>query len=181
MKLYEKIVYSLLHRRSRQAGESASSEGCSLREDTATAAIESSGLGLYSYNVTSNELVMNKAMFKMLGVQPYKKALKFSLEALNVHSADRAAFEGSLHTAIATSQTWLHEFRVELESTEVSHIRISAEVHRSHKATVLTGAAIDITLLVQSIDAAKEVAGLKIRHADDQKHQQNMNSMIRTI
>jgi signal transduction histidine kinase/FixJ family two-component response regulator len=138
-----------------------------------------SGLGLYSYNVKNDSLTMNKAMFMMLNMQPTKHPIPCS--SLNMHPEDRAQFEVSLNRAIESGQSWLHEFRVVNRHNTVSTIRISAEIHRSRGCVSLDGGAMDITVLVNSMEAAKEMSSLKIRHLDDMKHQTDMNSMIRTI
>lgn len=178
MRLYEKMLSSVFPRKIKE--NKSNSDLFSFCEENTNSAVGVSGMGLWTYDVSMDQLNMNKPMLMMLGIKPRHNTSAMSLtpESLNVHQDDITAFRSSLACSIATRSAWETTFRVQ-HKDRTAHINICANVSTKDDGSVtMSGGAFDITRIIEAAEAARE---MELRHEEDVLHQNDMNSMIRTI
>jgi hypothetical protein len=177
----------------------------SLKEEDTKVVASAAGIGLFTYTVQQDELVMNETMFKLLALAPSAAHVSMLKAAdLNVHPDDAASFTASLATVLAKAECahtgqslvpWELDFRVRSNSNSVSssggsptntkadnnkvkHLRLFAEVAGHPTRTVITGGVTDVTNLMQSMLASQEMAALKLRYDKDKKYHEDMSGLV---
>lgn len=153
--------------------------------DQLTKAAEVAELGIWSWDVRSNEMIFNDRMFEIYEVSPKLREFKLSYEfwRSRVHPDDLEETEERLQGAIAGTHTYSPIFRIINPSGGIRYIQAAAGVERDRHghALLVTGINRDITLQYQAEETLR-----KAKQSADEASQAksaflaNMSHEIRT-
>lgn len=153
--------------------------------DQLTKAAEVAELGIWSWDVRSNEMIFNDRMFEIYEVSPKLREFKLSYEfwRSRVHPDDLEEAEERLQGAIAGTHTYSPIFRIINPSGGIRYIQAAAGVERDRHghALLVTGINRDITLQYQAEETLR-----KAKQSADEASQAksaflaNMSHEIRT-
>ena len=153
--------------------------------DQLTKAAEVAELGIWSWDIRSNEMIFNERMFEIYEVSAKLREFKLSYEfwRSRVHPDDLHETEERLQGAIAGTHTYSPIFRIINPSGGVRYIQAAAGVERDRHghALLVTGINRDITLQYQAEETLR-----KAKQSADEASQAksaflaNMSHEIRT-
>lgn len=153
--------------------------------DQLTKAAEVAELGIWSWDIRSNEMIFNERMFEIYEVSPKLREFTLSYEfwQSRVHPDDLAETEERLQGAIAGTHTYSPIFRIINPSGGIRYIQAAAGVERDRHGhpSLVTGINRDITLQYQAEETLR-----KAKQSADEASQAksaflaNMSHEIRT-
>lgn len=153
--------------------------------DQLTKAAEVAELGIWSWDVRSNEMIFNERMFEIYEVSPKlrEQQLSYDFWRSRVHPDDLEETEERLQGAIAGTHTYSPIFRIINPSGGVRYIQAAGGVERDRQghALLVTGINRDITLQYQAEETLR-----KAKQSADEASQAksaflaNMSHEIRT-
>jgi PAS domain S-box-containing protein len=91
-------------------------------------AADSGQVGIWEYNIQTNELIWDDTMFTLYGARREDFSGAYDAWSTRLHPEDRAATEGALQDAIAGIREYQPEFRVIWPDGEVHYIKGHARV-----------------------------------------------------
>ena len=153
--------------------------------DQLTKAAEVAELGIWSWNLDTNEFKANARMFDIYGVPDHTRDAPQSTEywLSLVHPDDRHEVTHRMNAAIEGRQSYSHIFRVQCSDGEIRYIQAAGSVERdsSNHAILMTGINRDITLQYRAEEALRQAK----QAADDANQAKsaflaNMSHEIRT-
>lgn len=153
--------------------------------DQLTKAAEVAELGIWSWDIRSNEMIFNERMFEIYEISPKLREFKLSYEfwRSRVHPDDLEEAEARLQGAIAGTHTYSPIFRIINPSGGVRYIQAAGGVERDRHGhpLLMTGINRDITLQYQAEETLR-----KAKQSADEASQAksaflaNMSHEIRT-
>lgn len=153
--------------------------------DQLTKAAEVAELGIWTWDIRSNEMIFNERMFEIYEISPKLREFKLSYEfwRSRVHPDDLQDTEERLQGAVAGNQTYSPIYRIINPSGGIRYIQAAAGVERDRhgQAVLVTGINRDITLQYQAEETLR-----KAKQSADEASQAksaflaNMSHEIRT-
>lgn len=153
--------------------------------DQLTKAADVAELGIWTWNIATNELVFNERMFDIYEVPVALRKNKFFYDfwRSKVHPDDRQETEARLMAAVNGEQTYNPIFRIINKDQSIRYIQAAGGVERDEygKATLVTGINRDITLQYRAEETLRKAK----QAADDASQAKsaflaNMSHEIRT-
>ena len=153
--------------------------------DQLTKAAEVAELGIWTWDLASNEFSVNQRMFEIYAVPAQKREEKLPYEfwLSMIHPDDIAEIENRLLAAIKGSQSYAPIFRIITPSNDIRYIQAAGGVERDNdgRAMLMTGINRDITLQYRAEEALRQAK----QAADDANQAKsaflaNMSHEIRT-
>jgi signal transduction histidine kinase/CheY-like chemotaxis protein/sensor domain CHASE-containing protein len=155
-----------------------------LTRDRLSLAASTAALGIWEWDMKTNELAWDDRMFEIYGAL-HKKSLGNPLYEFwrsRVHPEDLHLAESTLLDAVKKGAAWHHEFRIRLEDDSIRYIRANAACEVEHGQVVrMIGGNLDFTQqkeLIFELEATK-VSAEKANQAKSQ-FLANMSHEIRT-
>jgi PAS domain S-box-containing protein len=152
-----------------------------LQEANTRAAIaaESGGIGIWDWNVATNDFTCDAMMYRIYGLRPdVKGRFDFEFWAHRIHPEDRLFTEPALREAMEGGRSFDLEFRIVWNNGTVRHVRATAKIFhdRGLRPIRVVGTNTDITDRVAEREALKvantraalatESGGIGIWHRD---------------
>ena len=159
------------------------SEALLSAQERVRVATESSGIGIWDFDLVSGALFWDAQSYRLYGLEPHNATAAYDLWARHLHPQDRAAAEQAFQISLTTGNDFYSEYRIIWGDGSVHHLKGYGRIRfdTTGKAIRIFGTNIDVTEAATYAQSLKEARD-KAEQASQSKGQflANMSHEIRT-
>ena len=130
-------------------------------------ATDSAGIGIWEYDINTNELTWDDWMFKLYGISPGYFSGAYDTWERGLHPDDKERAEQELHAAIEQHVNFDTQFRIVWPDGQIKHLKAGAVVNydEHNNPTTMIGVNYDVTESIENeiaLRKAKEEAEVAV-------------------